>query len=251
MLKPDFLHEHGAKIFVALVLSLASGLVDIVGYLGVYHLFTSHLTGTTVQLGHVIARGDWMKAIMAATIVGCFFCGSVLGRALIGIGSRHGIKRIASITLAIETALLTLVAWVRLGVGANQHTALALLAGAMGIQTVTLTGVGPLTVHTTFLTGMVNKLAQLVTRIAFRAYDLRKSRKDPRADPDQRREIEEAVLLLCIWIFYLLGAVGGTWSFIYWGLHALVVAISLLVICLVIDLSNPFALQEEEEQSER
>lgn len=49
---------------------------------------------------------------------------------------------------------------------------LSLFAGAMGIQTATLTRIGPLTVHTTFVTGRRNKLAQLVTRWIFLEHDI-------------------------------------------------------------------------------
>ena len=56
MIDSGFFYEHFPKLFVALILTFVSGLVDIIGYLGIYHFFTAHLTGTTVQLGRGLAK---------------------------------------------------------------------------------------------------------------------------------------------------------------------------------------------------
>ena len=42
----------------------------------------------------------------------------------------------------------------------------------MGFEIATVTRIGALTVHTTFVTGMLNKLAQLISPLLFRSYDL-------------------------------------------------------------------------------
>jgi len=179
--RPHGFEKHWPKILVALTLTFASGLVDIIGYLGVFHLFTAHLTGTTVQLGRSLISHNWIDLLSAAVIVGSFVSGSILGRAVIEAGSRKRIRRIASVTLAMEAILLAYLAETAFHSAANgaaePYWALSLLAGAMGIQTATLTGIGPLTVHTTFVTGMINKLAQLISHIAFRAYDVFRKRR--------------------------------------------------------------------------
>jgi uncharacterized membrane protein YoaK (UPF0700 family) len=248
----DFLRRHGPKLIVALLLTFASGLVDIVGFLGVFRLFTAHLTGTTVHLGQELADQGWGQALGAAVIVAAFMGGSLFGRAVIEIGSRRLVRRVASITLAIESLVLLCVAVTSsLGV-IGPYGSVALLAGAMGIQTATLTGVGPLTVHTTFVTGMMNKLAQLVSHILFRGHDLRRSKSPSGASrQDQRREIEMAFFLATVWVCYVAGAAFGTWSFSLWRLYALFVAIALLLLSLIVDRYRPLAIREEREQSER
>ena len=75
----DTLECHLPKVAVALMLTLASGIVDIVGYLGVFHLFTAHLTGTTVQLGHSVVNRTWSDAVPAVIIVFSFVIGSLFG----------------------------------------------------------------------------------------------------------------------------------------------------------------------------
>src|SRR5581483_3703177 len=138
--------------------------------------------------------------------VGAFVAASTLGRALIEIAARNRIRRIASVTFVIEAAALIAAILFGLGRVAAPYLPLALLASAMGLQTATLTGIGPLTVHTTFVTGMLNKIAQLLSHLAFRGYDLNRSKvHDLQARQDQRRDIEMTLFLAAIWLFYVAG----------------------------------------------
>ena len=72
MVKTADLRENRVKSLVALVLAFAAGFVDIVGYLSLYHAFTAHMTGTTVQLAHWGAMHDWEAAGVAAGIIAAF-----------------------------------------------------------------------------------------------------------------------------------------------------------------------------------
>lgn len=261
MPRGDFLAKYRPKLVVALFLTFASGLVDIIGFLGIYHLFTAHVTGTTVHLGSslVLRRGTEVSAGLAA--VGAFFLGSLIGRAVVEAASRRRFRRIASVTLVTEAALLAIVSQATVAPSNPQNAAastpaaywyLAILAGAMGLQTATLTGIGPLTVHTTFVTGMVNKLAQLVSRIFFRSYDLLTGHRDtPEARAHQSAESQQAVFLFAIWVCYVAGAAGGTAAYITWGIRALFVAIAALAIGIATDFFHPLSIEEEREQSER
>jgi uncharacterized membrane protein YoaK (UPF0700 family) len=251
MIEAEFVERYGPKMVVALLLTFASGLVDIVGYLGVFHFFTAHLTGTTVQLGHSLVDRDWVSFCAAGAIVGAFVGGSVLGRVLIEIGSRKRIRRIASVTLTIEAILLASLTLAHLHYSSKPYCGLAVLAAAMGIQTATLTGIGPLTVHTTFVTGMVNKTAQLATRIGFRAYELARSgSRIPKVRREQRDDVQMTLFLIGLWLFYVGGAALGTWSFGSWGLRALFIAIGLLAVGFAADQFWPLSIKEEKEQSE-
>ena len=245
-----FFREYGSKLAVALVLTFASGLVDIVGYMGVFRFFTAHLTGTTVQFGRGLVGRNWANVLAAGAILVAFVCGSILGRVLIEIGSRKRFRRIASVTLAAEAVILAVVANAR-SHPSQLYGILGLLAAAMGIQTATLTGVGPLTVHTTFVTGMVNKIAQLVSRISFRVYDSWRSRpRTVEAQRNQERDIQMGLFLAAIWLCYVAGAAAGTLSFRAWGMRALFIAVGLLGVSFVVDQFRPLAIQEEKEQSE-
>ena len=139
----NFFRQHGAKIGIASVLAFTSGIVDIIGYHGVFHYFTAHLTGTTVQLGHSLISRNTKDIAAAVVILSAFFLGSLIGRALIELGSRTQLRRIASITLMIEAVLLAVVAGVGSPKGGTPSWGLAALAGSMGIQTATMTGIRP------------------------------------------------------------------------------------------------------------
>ncbi len=253
------LGDYKRKIAVALLLTFSSAVVDMVGFLGIFRLFSAHVTGTTEHLGQSIVLGKVEEAIAACIIVLTFFLGSVLGRAIVEAGARRRFRSIASITLTLEAAMLAVVAAVRITSGPpgahpvppGTYIFLALLAGAMGVQTATLTRVGPLTVHTTFVTGMINKLAQLVSRILFRAYDFLRGRATVQKRAEQSAESKQALFIFSIWLCYALGAFAGTASYLKWGIQALFVAIVGLVIGILTDMFAPLSVAEEREQSER
>jgi uncharacterized membrane protein YoaK (UPF0700 family) len=186
----------------------------------------------------------------AAIILASFLCGSILGRILIEMSSRKHIRRIASVTLAIEAVMLAALAQVRPGFTISPFWGLAVLAAAMAIQTATLTGIGPLTVHTTFVTGMINKLAQLISHLMFRGYDLLHSKaRSAKAHRDQRRDRQQALFLSAVWLFYVGGAAIGTWTFSSLGMRALFIAVGLLLISLATDQFSALSIREEKEQS--
>lgn len=243
------------------MLTFAAGFVDIVGLLAIYKVFTAHMTGTTARLGEQLMAGNWKAAAVAASVVGTFLLGSIGGRIIIELGARARLRRIASTALGIETALLV---WVILWGGeALRHqpstvsfvtyALLGLLAGAMGLQTATLTKIGPLTIHTTFVTGMLNKLAELVASWIFLDHDVRHIRDSQKQSALKRKRAEafrEAALICAIWISYLLGAVCGTWLVLHWQLKALYIPCLLLALAIAVDQIQPLSLEEEREQAE-
>jgi uncharacterized membrane protein YoaK (UPF0700 family) len=210
-------------------------------------------------LGQNLVERNGTEVLSAAAIVTAFLFGSLFGRGIIEAASRARIRKIGTAMLAIEAAMLsglaeaaTRSAGVKSSIANQPYWALAVLAGAMGIQTATLTGIGPLTVHTTFVTGMVNKVAQLVSHIAFRAYDVVRRRPLAAAVLQQWHEdIKQAAFLSAIWVFYVGGAAFGTWSYIEWGLRSLFIAVGLLLIGIAVDQFVPLSMKEEIDQSER
>jgi uncharacterized membrane protein YoaK (UPF0700 family) len=253
----NFLEKYRVKIAVAFLLTFAAGLVDIVGYLGIFRLFTAHMTGTTVQLARNAAGGNWVGVWSAAAVVTSFFIGSAFGRVLIQVGSRVRLRRIASVTLLLEAVLLFGTAYwavdrrLALASAMQRDLLLSVLAASMGLQTATLTGVGPLTIHTTFVTGMLNKLAQFVSRIAFRTYDfLRLGSIDGETSLAQKNDKQQALFVVLIWSLFLSGALAGSWLYRPWGVRTLYLAVVVLLAVIAIDQIHPLSIEEEKEQSE-
>lgn len=252
------------KSSVALMLTVAAGIVDVVGFLAVYHTFTAQMTGTTVHLGNWLVNHDWGGAAVAAAAIAAFVSASIVGRILIEMGSRRGMRSVASVTLAFEVLLLAvfipLATW-QTG-GGRVHPAslvwagalVAMLAGAMGLQTATLTRVGALTVHTTFVTGMLNKLAQLAAHLIFHTYDLLRatlSEKKLVHRENQRQVLRNALFIFGLWFLYLVGAAAGSFLEWRWQLRSLFLPILLLLIGIAVDQVRPLSVEEERDQSER
>jgi uncharacterized membrane protein YoaK (UPF0700 family) len=250
-----------AKSVVALLLTFAAGLVDIAGYITIYHFFTANLTGDTVHLGNKLAAGNWGDASKAASIIVGFLFGSVLGRIVIEAGGRKRMRHVASITLFAEAALLIVFIQLSLLMGAPAALRaaplavicgfLSLLATAMGLQAATLTRVGALTIHTTFVTGMLNKFAQAFSRWLFWMHDewrsgaslantLRRSGKHP--------AFRESRFMLAIWIFYSGGAVIGTLLLPHWHTRIFYLPVLLVFIAISVDQFHPLSVEEEHDQ---
>lgn len=246
-----------SKAAIALLLTFVAGSVDVAGYLILYHVFTAHVSGDTAHLGLDLPRLKWHSAAIAGVVIGSFLMGSIIARTIIEIGAQMRFRRVASVTFAIE-ALILLSLIIAGGKDiARGHVLtpwwLAALACAMGIQTGTLTRVGPLTIHTTFVTGMLNKLAQLLAHVLFETYSLRFATVDDRRSYHLRRHNfgKQAVFMFSIWLLYLAGAMCGTLLTLSAGIGALYMPVFLLCAVILTDWTRPLSLAEEKEQSER
>lgn len=113
------------KASIALLLTSAAGVVDVVGFLAVYRTFTAHMTGATVHLGMALMQQHGCGAVIAGSVIASFLLGSILGRAIIEMGARRQIRRVASITLGMEGTLPLLC--ILIGAG-RQGTVLLLIA---------------------------------------------------------------------------------------------------------------------------
>jgi uncharacterized membrane protein YoaK (UPF0700 family) len=251
-----------SKSAIALTLTFVSGYADIVGYLSVYHAFSANMTGNTVHFGHQLVSGAWVAAMLSLSIVAAFLCGSILGRGIMEVASRIRLRTVATVNLALEAALflvfIALAGTTARGAGSSatvpgQAWLLLLLAAAMGLQTATITRIGSLTIHTTFVTGMLNKFAQLVSHLLFHYYDEKRSTAREHHELMVRRNsrLRQAGFVGSIWVLYVCGATGGTWAYFRWGNSALYVPVGLLLLSIGIDQARPLSIEEERDQSER
>ena len=131
--------------------------------------------------------------------------------------------------------------------------ALTFLAIAMGIQTATITRIGALTVHTTFVTGMINKFSQLASQALFDSYDIAIGKKTLATELRLhcRDKVRKASFISSIWCAYVAGAVAGTGLQSTWEMRSLFVPVALLCIAIIADQVHPLAVEEEKDQFER
>lgn len=237
-----------SKVAVTILLTFAAGCVDVVGYLALYHAFTAHMTGETVHLAHNLLAANWPRTAKAGWVIVAFLMGSVVGRTVIEVGARTRTRSIASATLLLEAALLAGV--VPLAGGHISRTLalglLGMLAAAMGLQTATLTRVGSLTVHTTFVTGMLNKLAQLLSRGVFLTWDNSHGRD---TTAERQQVFRRTQFIISIWVMYFIGALAGVAMNGVWGLRSLLAPVALVCLAIVMDQIAPLSLEEEHDEA--
>jgi uncharacterized membrane protein YoaK (UPF0700 family) len=151
------LRQHATPAWVYLggfALAMIAGLINAVGFLGVYQQALSHLTGTLTVLGMELARGHYAVALHALSILLAFFAGCVASGALIAqgqlkLGRRYGVA------LSLESvALFAAVILLRRGSATGEY----LGALACGLQNAMATTYSGSAMRTTHMTGMVTDI---------------------------------------------------------------------------------------------
>ncbi|MFD8704116.1 YoaK family protein [Kitasatospora sp. NPDC059648] len=156
------IHDRHPLALALFGLTLVSGLIDAVSYLGLGHVFTANMTGNVVVIAFALAGAPGFSVTGSSTSLVAFLLGALLaGR----IATRDaGIRRPAQLrtVFLLEVALYgaaAAVVFVRGTDGPAQHAVIALLALAMGIRNGTVRGLGVPDLTTTVLTLTLTGLA--------------------------------------------------------------------------------------------
>ena len=145
-----------------LILTMVSGLVDAVSYLGLGHVFTANMTGNVVLLGFAAAGASGFSAPACLTSLGSFLIGAAaagrIGRRLI---SRRSLLAVAMSTEAMVTGAAAVVAATVNGVSSGwpRFTIIAVLAFGMGVRNATVRRLSVPDMTTTVLTMTLTGLA--------------------------------------------------------------------------------------------
>jgi uncharacterized membrane protein YoaK (UPF0700 family) len=149
-------------VFVLLGLTVVSGLIDAVSYLGLEHVFTANMTGNVVVLGFAAAGAPGFSVPHTLTSLASFVVGAIVGGRVavrLGGGSR---RTWARLTLAAEAVLLgvsAVAAFAAPGATATAYTLIAVTAFAMGLRNATVRRLGVPDLTTTVLTMTLTGLA--------------------------------------------------------------------------------------------
>ncbi|MER5598047.1 YoaK family protein [Streptomyces sp. NPDC002265] len=149
-------------VAVLLTLTVVSGLIDAVSYLGLGHVFTANMTGNVVVLGFAAAGAPGFSVPHTAASLLSFLVGAVAGGRVarrLGEGSR---RTWARLTLAAEAVLLgasAAVAFAAPGATGTTYTLIVLTAFAMGLRNATVRKLGVPDLTTTVLTMTLTGLA--------------------------------------------------------------------------------------------
>jgi uncharacterized membrane protein YoaK (UPF0700 family) len=248
------------KIATALCLTSVGGFVDAVGYIALFEVFTANMSGNSVHVGISLGHQDWLELLRPFCAIVSYVVGMILTRITIGIAGRHGVRRIASFTLAVEAVLIALFAHATPKMHLGQivdltsplyFTMVAWLAFAMGVQTATLNHFGALTIYTTFVTGTLTKFSESFTRALFWGYD--KLRQSPASVvvrlARKQDDVCDSAFLASVWSCYVIGAALGSMLKARWQLRALYIPVVVLLVFIVVDQLRPIDVEEEKRQT--
>ena len=146
-----------------LALTVTTGLVDAVSYLGLGHVFTANMTGNVVLLGFGLAHAGGLPVLAPLVSLAAFLLGAgVGGRIVAGLAPHHG--RYFRVALAIEAGLLgcaaALAALATVEIGSlSAYVVIALVAVAMGVRNATVRKLAVPDLTTTVLTLTITGLA--------------------------------------------------------------------------------------------
>ncbi|MGD0882151.1 MAG: YoaK family protein [Acidimicrobiales bacterium] len=156
--------EQSTMLMVTLtVLTLVSGLVDAVSYLGLGHVFTANMTGNVVLLGFAAARAPGFSGPACLTSLGSFVVGAIAaGRVTLHVTSRRHWLLIAMLLEGLFAGAAAIVSALHSGdiaSGSGRFTIIAVLGFAMGVRNSTIRRLAIPDVTTTVLTMTLTGLA--------------------------------------------------------------------------------------------
>lgn len=143
-------------------LTVISGLVDAVSYLGLGHVFTANMTGNVVLLGFAAAGASGFSAVACLTSLGAFLLGAAAaGRLARRLNSRRTLLVLAMTTEAVATGVAAAVAFgvATVSAGWPRFTVIAVLAFGMGVRNSTIRRLSVPDLTTTVLTMTLTGLA--------------------------------------------------------------------------------------------
>jgi uncharacterized membrane protein YoaK (UPF0700 family) len=232
------------KAWVALILAWVAGFSDAFGFLKLNQIFFSAASGNTVAVNASLARRDWAEMGIRGCPIIFFVVGVIFGTILEKAASRLQFRRRFSVALVFEIVLLLcfmLVGQIYLTSSAVPQASvpfyvlIALLSGAMGIQTASLRRVGHESVNTPFVTGMMVQALENAMNVLFNVYDRLRSR--PPTYPSD--SLFKALFHGDLWFCFAIGAACGGFGEVFWKIPALIVPIGVLALVIICDIVRP------------
>ncbi|MEU6475468.1 YoaK family protein [Streptomyces sp. NPDC047017] len=161
--RPEDREARGLRLVAVLLgLTVVSGIIDAVSYLGLGHVFTANMTGNVVVLGFAAAGAPGFSLPHTATSLACFLVGAVVGGRVAvrcGEGSRRTWARVTLACEAVLVGISAVVAFAAPGATGTTYALIALTAFAMGLRNATVRKLGVPDLTTTVLTMTLTGLA--------------------------------------------------------------------------------------------
>src|ERR1700686_2617904 len=216
--------ESGAAFRISIGLAFIGGYADASSFL-LARAFTGHITGNCVLAAVSAASKEWYLTLDRLLAVIVFLAGILLSLML----NRFVPVRLRQYSLAIAMlieVLLFLSASFLLSNRATQELFIVCMCLALGIQNGALHKTNGISVHSTYMTGMVTTLMQ-------KSFDRYSSKRSPKEDSSKDSARLTIQVLAPMWISFIFGAVTGAVivsSFHSIGLLGIVFPLILLIL---------------------
>src|ERR1700733_11912926 len=143
-------------------LTVVSGFVDAVSFLGLGHVFTANMTGNVVLIGFAAAGAPGFSMAASLCALACFLAGAVAGGRMVRTLSSQ--RSLLLVVIAIEAGGVTAATVVAglvaaIGTGWPRYTVIGILAASMGIRNAAVRHIGVPDMSTAVLTTTLTGLA--------------------------------------------------------------------------------------------
>lgn len=145
---------HRREVGLAVVLSGVAGYLDAVGFIELKGHFVSFMSGNTTDLATRVGSGDLAGIALAATLIGMFVLGVVLG-AVVARWRDGRTSVLVVTTLGLAATALAATAWPTTAVTVG-------LPIAMGAMNATFLSSGEVSIGLTYMTGTLVKAGQRI-----------------------------------------------------------------------------------------
>jgi uncharacterized membrane protein YoaK (UPF0700 family) len=223
-------NKGGAAFISSIGLAFIGGYADASSYL-LARTFTGHLTGNCVLAAVSAASKDLYLTLDRLLAVFVFLGGVLLSLILSRFAPLRLRQSSLAITMFIEV-LLFLSACLLLSTGGSQELFIVCMCLALGIQNGALDKTNGISVHSTYMTGMVTKLIQ-------RSFDHLFSDRGSKNHPSEDSDRPTFQIPASMWMSFIFGAVAGAVlvsSFHGIGLLGIVL---MLVLLILIEIKRP------------
>lgn len=252
-------HSFQQQARLAITLAWVAGYTNIVSILACGHV-TSHVSGTTSDLGRAVAEGVPGTAAFLGFLLVSFGVGAMASGVCVEVGRRRRWESIYVLPMVVETGLLTGFAigvelfLQRSGPGAvprgvEGFVLTGLAAAAMGVQNATITRISSGVVRTTHVTGVLTDLGlELAGLVSGAVGGKGGAREGPAGHLDawMPRRIDTSRLMRPALLASILGSFGlgaalGTLGFDYARAYCMFPPVVFLLWIIYQDLTRPIA----------
>ncbi len=206
-----------------LAFAFVGGYVDAAGYV-LAGTFTGHITGAIVLSAISAAGRDWHSCLLRLVGIFCFLMGVFVAAILEhNLGNKLS-KHLLNTVMALEIVLVVLGYLAMTSHLKSAHELLVVcLSVALGLQNGIWRRIGGISVHTTFLTGMLLNLVATETEIALF-----------HMPPTPGTSLKSRIGFSCgVWLAFFLGATIGATAILHFYALGILGAALLLVLMLV------------------